>query len=240
MRRASPRAARPLALTIADRGYIFPTARSRWPELATRCETTTSSSFPATSATPSLSQPISADSWRCLPCQGGVGRASSVRDFAGARNGARCPTDLSRSPRSSISRNPLETVPHVVQRGPGSGLITRRSQVRILPPLFHGSTANRRVFGFSSFWDADRGVQNGPWGKSWGKVRFEQALPKARRGSVRPPKLPARQRNQEAAPCSVFGAGRWGVVAPAGPGAMRGPSARLVFPAHRAPNSVSP
>jgi hypothetical protein len=52
----------------------------------------------------------------------------------GARNGARCPTDPSRSPRSSISRKPLETVPHVVQRDPRVGLITRRSQVRILPP----------------------------------------------------------------------------------------------------------
>ena len=35
---------------------------------------------------------------------------------AGARNGARCPTDSRRSPRSSTSRKPLETGLHVAQR----------------------------------------------------------------------------------------------------------------------------
>ena len=60
---------------------------------------------------------------------------AGVSSGAGGRNGARCPTDSSRSPRSSIGRKPLETVPHVVQTSSRFVLITRRSQVRILPPL---------------------------------------------------------------------------------------------------------
>jgi hypothetical protein len=56
-----------------------------------------------------------------------------VAALSGARNGARCPTDSSRSPRSSISRKPLETVLHVVQPSSRFILITRRSQVRTCP-----------------------------------------------------------------------------------------------------------
>jgi hypothetical protein len=72
---------------------------------------------------------------------------------AGARNGARCPTDPSRSPRSSNPQKPLETVSHVAQRDLRFGLITRRSQVRILPPAIGRKPAYRagfRVFGRSS------------------------------------------------------------------------------------------
>jgi hypothetical protein len=53
--------------------------------------------------------------------------------LAGATNGATRPTDPRRSQPISILRKPLETVPHVVQRDPRFGLITRRSQGQILP-----------------------------------------------------------------------------------------------------------
>jgi hypothetical protein len=42
-----------------------------------------------------------------LEALGGVGSRSMVTSLAGATNGATCPTDSSRSPRSSISRKPL-------------------------------------------------------------------------------------------------------------------------------------
>jgi len=41
--------------------------------------------------------------------------------IVGATNGATSPTDSSRSQPISIPRKSLETVPHVVQRAPGSG-----------------------------------------------------------------------------------------------------------------------
>lgn len=44
----------------------------------------------------------------------------------GARDGARSPTDSTRSQPISISRNPLETVLHVVQQDPSLGLIADR------------------------------------------------------------------------------------------------------------------
>jgi hypothetical protein len=59
-----------------------------------------------------------------------------VDHLAGARNGARSPTDSSRSQPISISRKPLEIVPHVVQRASGSAhnrtvlVGTRRSRRR--------------------------------------------------------------------------------------------------------------
>jgi len=66
----------------------------------------------------------------------GVSRAGWSWLGAGARNGARSPTDSSRSQPISISRKPLETVLHVVQRDLRLGLRNRRSQVRILSGAF--------------------------------------------------------------------------------------------------------
>jgi hypothetical protein len=57
-----------------------------------------------------LDPPLAEPAWLC-----GWSR------FAGARNGARTPTDSSRSQPISIWRQPLETVPHVAQRASGSG-----------------------------------------------------------------------------------------------------------------------
>jgi hypothetical protein len=64
-----------------------------------------------------------------------VRERSSNTDASSAASpaGATCPTDSSRSQPISISRKPLETVPHVVQPTSRFGLITRRSRVRIPP-----------------------------------------------------------------------------------------------------------
>lgn len=51
-----------------------------------------------------------------VPWSSGRGMEGS----AGARNGARSPPDPSQSQPISISRKPLETAPHVVQRDSGS------------------------------------------------------------------------------------------------------------------------
>jgi hypothetical protein len=54
---------------------------------------------------------------------------SATKRRAGATNGATCPTDSSRSQRSSIARKPLETALHVVQPISRTMLITRRSRL---------------------------------------------------------------------------------------------------------------
>jgi hypothetical protein len=59
-----------------------------------------------------------------------------VIGFAGATNGATCPTDSSRSQPIPISQNRLETKPHVAQPNHCVGLRNRRSQVRILSGAF--------------------------------------------------------------------------------------------------------
>ncbi len=73
----------------------------------------------------------------------------------GATHGATGDTDPHRSQPIVKPRKPLETVPHVAQPIDGIGLITRRSQVRILPPLFHESPANA---GFSVSVQSGRGT----------------------------------------------------------------------------------
>jgi hypothetical protein len=90
---------------------------------------------------------------------------------AGARNGARSPTDSSRSQPISISRKPLETVPHVVQQDRWRDLITRRSRVRIPPPLFHESPVNT---GFSLFQECRQKGSKTALGQALGKVRSER------------------------------------------------------------------
>jgi hypothetical protein len=64
----------------------------------------------------------------------------------GATNGATGPTDSSRSQPISISRKPLEIAPHSAQPSRRAALITRRSQVRILPPLWPYRLQGRRGF----------------------------------------------------------------------------------------------
>jgi hypothetical protein len=76
----------------------------------------------------------------------------SARGRWGHQMGPRCPTDSSRSPRSSIPRKPLETVPHAVQPSQRFGLITRRSQVQTPPPLFHEGSANGAFFASGALW----------------------------------------------------------------------------------------
>jgi hypothetical protein len=68
-------------------------------------------------------------SWHQKPCPSGSIRLHGA--IRGARNGARCHTDPSRSQPSPIRRDPLEIHLHVAQRGPWRGLRNRRSLVRI-------------------------------------------------------------------------------------------------------------